>query len=154
MPELVFVYGTLKEGFPNHGRNNGRRLGGHYRTRLPFPLYVVRLANEDRAPWLVCKPGAGSRVIGQVFEVDSAGLVRMDAFEEVGLATGYVRGRIELEAVDGMKPPVHAHVYMKQQHQLADCLAREGPYEEYTHALAVGYRLALESAPSTPCDLS
>lgn len=147
MSQLVLVYGTLKEGFPNHGRNEGRRVGGHYRTRLPFPFFVVRLANEDRAPWLVCKPGEGRRVVGQVFEVDSAGLVDLDAFEEVGLATGYVRVPIELEAVDGTMPPVHAHAYMKQEHQLAECLAREGPYEEYTHALAVGYRLALDSTP-------
>ena len=142
MSELVFVYGTLKEGLPNHGRNTGRRMGGRYRTRLPFPFYVVRLANEDRAPWLICKPGEGRRVTGQVFEVDGANLEAMDTFEEVGLATGYVRVPIELEAVDEAKPLLlRAHVYMKQEHQLAECLACEGPFDEYTYALAVGYRL-------------
>lgn len=145
MPELVFVYGTLKEGFPNHGRNCGRRFGGHYRTRQSFPLYIVRLANEDRAPWLIHKPGEGHRVIGQVFELDSVGLVAMDTFEEVGLATGYVRVPIELEATDHAKSILRAHVYMKQEHQLAECLACEGPFDEYSHALAVGYRLELAS---------
>jgi len=143
MPELVFVYGTLKEGFPNHGRNAGRRIGGHFRTRQRFPFYVVRLANEDRAPWLIDKPGNGYRVTGQVFEVDSAGLQALDRFEEVGLPTGYVRVPIELEAVDDARPPLRAHVYMKQESQLVECLAREGPFDEYTQALARGYWLDL-----------
>lgn len=145
MSELVFVYGTLKEGFPNHGRNNGRRIGDLYRTRQPFPFYVVRLANEDRAPWLVFKPGEGHHVLGQVFEVDGADLAAMDRFEEVGLAAGYLRVPIELEAADEATTAVRAYAYMKQEHQLAECLACEGPYDEYTQSLAHGYWL--EPAP-------
>lgn len=140
-PALVFVYGTLKEGFPNHFRNKGRRVGASYRTRLPFPLYVVRLANEVRAPWLVNAPGQGLQVSGQVFEVDSETLLAMDAFEEMGLPSGYARIELELASVEDPKACVRAHAYMKHEHQLADCLAREGPYEEYTAELATGYAL-------------
>jgi gamma-glutamylaminecyclotransferase len=53
MSVLLFVYGTLKEGFPNHHLNVGRRLPGEFRTRKPFQLFVVQLPNEERAPWLV-----------------------------------------------------------------------------------------------------
>jgi gamma-glutamylaminecyclotransferase len=148
MPALLFVYGTLKEGFPNHALNTGRRVGGVYRTRLPFPFYVVRLANEDRAPWLVNSPGEGRRVAGQVFEVDSAALQAMDAFEEVGLASGYVRVEVELEVANAANTLLRAHAYMKQAHQLAACLAREGPFDEYTPELAIGYRL-VEAPPAT-----
>lgn len=142
MTTYIFVYGTLKEGFPNHFRNAGRRLAGHFRTRQRFPFYVVQLPNEDRAPWLLNLPGEGHHVVGQVFEVDAAELQAMDAFEEVHLPTGYVRAEVELEAVDG-DTRLHAHVYLKRPAELTDCLAIEGPFPEYTADLATGYRLDL-----------
>ena len=143
MPMPIFVYGTLKEGFPNFHLNPGQRISGVYRTRQPLPFYVVQLRDEDRAPWLMNKPGHGVQVTGQVFEVDAATLQAMDVFEEVGLPTGYVRVAVELEAVDEAGAVLHAHVYMKEEHQMVECLAIEGPFSEYTAELAVGYRLEM-----------
>ena len=143
MPSLIFVYGTLKEGFPNFHLNPGRRISGDYRTRQPLPFYVVQLPIEDRAPWLVNNPGQGFQVSGQVFEVDAATLEAIDAFEGVGLPTGYVRVELELEAVDREGVLLSAHVYMKEAHQLVECLTIEGPFAEYTEQLAAGYRLEL-----------
>ena len=40
MPPL-FVYGSLKEGFPNFHVNQGRRVPGEFRTVRPHPLYLV-----------------------------------------------------------------------------------------------------------------
>lgn len=145
MRSLVFVYGTLKEGFPNFHLNPGQRMPGTFRTRQPFPFYVVQLPLEDRAPWLVNSPGEGMPVEGQVFEVDAATLHAMDAFEEVGLPTGYVRVELELEAVDAVGDLVRAHAYMKETHQMGACLAMEGPFPAYTAELAVGYRIELPS---------
>lgn len=141
MQFFIFVYGTLKEGFPNFHFNPGRRIPGTYRTRQALPFYVVQLRDEDRAPWLVNQPGQGVQVSGQVFEVDAATLQSMDEFEEVGLPTGYVRVAVELEAVDDAGAVLQAHVYMKEEHQMVECLAVEGPFAEYTEQLAVGYRL-------------
>lgn len=141
MPSLVFVYGTLKEGFPNFHRNPGQRIPGTYRTRHPFPFYVVQLPIEGRAPWLMNSPGKGVQVTGQVFEVDAATLQAMDVFEEVGLPTGYVRVELQLEPLDPDGTVLHAHAYMKLEHQLVECMAIEGPYEEYTAEHAVGYWL-------------
>lgn len=141
MTSLIFVYGTLKEGFPNFHLNPGQRVPGTYRTRQALPFYVVQLRLEDRAPWLVNQPGQGVQVCGQVFEVDAATLQAMDAFEEVELPTGYVRVALELEAVDEPGTVLHAHVYMKEAHQMVECLAVEGPFSEYTEQLAMGYRL-------------
>lgn len=141
MPALVFVYGTLKQGFPNHPRNTGRRVPGDFRTLQPYPLYVVQLPNEDRAPWLMDSPGQGSPVTGQVFEVDDDQLPALDRFEEVGLPQGYVRVRIELESIAAPGQRIASHAYVKPHHQLAECLAIEGPFAEYTLELAVGYRL-------------
>ena len=143
MPSLIFVYGTLKEGFPNFAYNPGKRVPGTYRTRQPFPFYVVQLPVEDRAPWLMNNPGQGVPVLGQVFEVDDATLQAMDAFEEVGLPTGYARVELELEPAGHEGEVLLAHAYMKHEHQLVECLLIEGPFADYTAELAAGYRLAL-----------
>lgn len=143
MPALIFVYGTLKHGFPNHPRNTGRRVPGDFRTLLPFPLYVVQLTNEDRAPWLVHGPGQGSQVTGQVFEIDDDQLPALDRFEEVGLPQGYVRVEIELEPVGAPGQRIACLAYVKLENQLAECLAIGGPFAEYTLELAAGYRLEL-----------
>jgi gamma-glutamylaminecyclotransferase len=137
----LFVYGTLKEGFPNHHFNTGRRLPGVFRTRQAFPLLVVRLANEDRAPWLVNQPGHGFQVLGQVFEVAASALPAIDRLEELGQPTGYVRDEIELHNVDDPSTPVRAFAYLKPEHHLCQCLAQEGPFSDYTLQLAQGYWL-------------
>lgn len=163
---FIFVYGTLKEGFPNFHMNVGRRVPGMFRTRQPLPLYVVRLPFEDRAPWLLNSPGQGHQVVGQVFEVDSANLADMDVFEETHLPNGYVRvpmalealhardemgGVEEMEGSDGLQggesTVVHAHAYLKRPAELPDCLAAEGPFAEYTLALATGYWIENPSLP-------
>ena len=136
----VFVYGTLKTGFPNFGRNRGRRVEGLYRTTLAYPLYVVRLTDEERAPWLVDQPGQGHCVTGEVFDIDAAELPALDAFEEVGLPLGYVRAPLEVERTDG-DGVLTVQAYLKPPAQLPACLAVEGPFPEYTLALARGYRI-------------
>lgn len=118
---------------------------GGYRTQQAFPLYVVKLHNEDRAPWLVNNPGEGFQVYGEVFEVDAPTLQAMDVLEEVGQPSGYLRVEIALEAMNaprGNTPTTSAYAYLKQAHQMADSLAVEGPFEAYTLELAKGYWFA------------
>jgi gamma-glutamylaminecyclotransferase len=141
MTVRLFVYGTLKEGFPNHHFNTGTRLPGCYKTRLAYPLLVVRLLNEDRAPWLVDQPGQGHQVIGQVFEIAASSLPAIDALEEVGLATGYVREALELQDCAEPGHCMVAYAYLKPAQHLPQCLEWEGPFQEYTQALAEGYWL-------------
>ena len=62
----VFVYGTLKEGFPNFGTNTGTRIPGLFVTKERYPLYLV---GQRHSPWMINTPGKGTQVIGQVFEV-------------------------------------------------------------------------------------
>lgn len=142
----LFVYGTLKQGFPNHHHNRGQRLPGEFRTRLAHPMWVVRLPNEDRAPWLMDLPGQGHQVRGEVYEVAATELPAIDRLEEVGRPTGYVRVAIELEPADGDGPASSAssfwaQAYLKPASHLAQCLQREGPYADYTLSLAQGYWL-------------
>src|SRR5688572_24027904 len=55
----VFVYGTLKEGFPNFGANTGTRVPGVFVTKERYPLYLV---GERHSPWMINSPGEGKQV--------------------------------------------------------------------------------------------
>lgn len=91
MNSRVFVYGTLKEGFPNFSINAGVRLPCLYITQQRFPLYLV---GELHSCWLVNAPGEGMQVSGQVFTLDAAGLEKMHALERIHEPDGYERVQI------------------------------------------------------------
>ena len=74
MAHLIFVYGTLKEGFCNFHVNQGRRVDGDYVTVQAHALYIV---GPRRLPWLVPQPGQGGPVVGQLFEVDDITLAEL-----------------------------------------------------------------------------
>ena len=82
----VFVFGTLKEGFPNFKTNKGIRYRGDFQTKEKYPLYLV---GERYSPWLVLKAGVGHPVKGQVFEVTDDVLAEMDALERITVVDGY-----------------------------------------------------------------
>lgn len=84
----VFVYGTLKQGFPNFGLNKGVRCRGSFVTRDKYPLYLI---GERYSPWLVLNKGTGTNVKGQVFEISQAILTAMDRLERTDKPDGYRR---------------------------------------------------------------
>jgi len=132
---LLFVYGSLKEGFPNAHVNRGRRRPGDYRTARPHPMHLV----EGVLPCLFLAPGTGLRVKGQLFEVDDAALAAMDALERIGEPGGYQRVRIDV-VPDGADAPVtSAFVYVQDPALLERDGPHPGPLAEYTpdHARAL-----------------
>ena len=153
MAHLVFVYGTLKEGFPNFRVNRGTRLAGAFATLARLPLYLV---GERHVPWLVDDPGQGERVEGEVYAVDDGVLEQMDVLEGVASPEGYRRRRIAV--VPLVAPPaasapdaarvaladsgtaIDVHAYLKDTRQLADAGPRSGPFPAYTAAHAALYR--------------
>lgn len=86
---LIFVYGTLKRGFPNHHliedhiRSNDTVFLGSFRTIQPFPLVCGPLG----IPFLINKPGSGHRVRGELYSVSGWALSRLDELE--GLSRGH-----------------------------------------------------------------
>jgi gamma-glutamylaminecyclotransferase len=136
MEHLVFVFGTLKEGFPNFATNQGVRVAGSFRTCAAYPLYLV---GERYVPWLVNSPGTGMRVSGEIFRVDGAALAVMDKLEGVGEADGYRREVLEVEGGDS-PGLVLAFAYLKPPGQLVLSEVRAGPLEEYKHEHATLYR--------------
>jgi gamma-glutamylaminecyclotransferase len=143
MRELVFVFGTLKEGFPNFHKNAGRRLPGVFATAERLPLYLV---GERHSAWLVDRPGEGEFVHGEVFEVDADALATMDVLERVGEPDGYKRRRLRVVSV-GVSPPkaIEAFAYLKELGQLADATVRLGPLGEYTAEHAALYRARMNA---------
>ncbi len=130
----VFVFGTLKAGFPNHHHNDGRLLG-RFVTRERFPLY---LAGERCSPWLLDMPGTGERVAGEVYLVDDPALARMDRLERTHAPDGYRRREIMVEGTED--EVLEVQVYLKPPAQFDPALFRGGPYAEYTAEHAALYR--------------
>ena len=127
--DQLFVYGSLKEGFPNFHVNRGRRIAGHFVTAVPYPFYLV----DGGLPCLLNQPGLGLAVQGQVFEVDSAALAAMDRLERVGLPGGYRRVRVEvLQRHEPGASPIEAHAYVQQPDKLQGPGPLLGPLAEYT----------------------
>ena len=134
---LVFVFGTLKEGFPNFGTNKGRRLPGTFVTTKRYPFYLV---GARRVPWMVDSPGQGHHVSGQIFAVDEATLAAMDSLEGVTEPDGYRRLEIEVtsQSPEGASP-VTVFAYLKAPLQLAGAAIMSGQLSEYTLADAALY---------------
>ena len=135
---LIFVYGSLKEGFPNFHVNKGRRLQGDYKTAEAYPFYLL----NGQLPCMLPTAGIGQQVIGQVFEVTTSALAAMDALERVGQPGGYARIDIAVNPTDTMAdaPPIHAFVYVQDPGVLRESGPHLGPIAEYTHEHAKSLR--------------
>lgn len=138
MEHLVFVYGTLKEGFPNFHVNHGRRIGGDFVTTTPHRLLVI---GEAGLPWLLPQDGhAQARpVTGQLYAVDDAGLARMDVLEQIDEAGWYLRRRIAVQPAEG-GAALEAWVYFGDPARVALEPLRHGPLAVYTPEHARCYR--------------
>lgn len=113
MTHRVFVFGTLKRGFPNH-----EDLGlsacfvGEATTVEPYPLYV---AGRWYSPIVIDEPGRGHPVRGEVYAVDDKLLGRLDDLEYVGQPGGYRRIEIEVDR-RGMRE--RTFTYVKDRNDL------------------------------------
>lgn len=139
---LVFVYGTLKRGFPNHTRYMRQaHLLGTFRTRERYRLIL----NGNRySPCMVAGSGQGHHVMGEVYAVDQAGLDTMDHLERIDRADGYRRHRITVDCADNASiDSQQVFVYLKAPEWVED--PRSESLETYTPELGRLY----QSRPST-----
>lgn len=111
MKTLVFVYGTLKHGGSNHEWIAQQQFVAEARTQ---PLY--RLHDLGGYPGMV-RDENGVSIQGEVWEVDEAGLARLDVLEDTaggeyervvvrlegGWAEQKVEGYVYLRSVEGRR---------------------------------------------------
>jgi len=135
---LLFVYGSLKQGFANQQVNRGRRLPGAWRTRVPMALVLL---GGGRVPCLLLDVDAPAQVVGEVYEVDAEGLAAMDRLERLGEPDGYERVTLGCERFDCAPPqPLEVFAYGKRAAHVPAQEPRVGPLAEYTHEHARGFR--------------
>jgi gamma-glutamylaminecyclotransferase len=107
----LFVFGTLKRGFPLHDRAlAGSVCRGSYRTSEPFPMLV---AGDWFAPMMMNEPGIGRHVLGELYEIADSRLKSIDEMESVGIP-GHFRTLISVAPVCGGVACL-ANVYMKSR---------------------------------------
>lgn len=128
-PLLVFVFGTLKEGFPNFDKNQGKRIVGDFVTTEKYPLHLV---GDRNSPWMIDEKGEGLPINGQVFEVSQEALNTMDTLERVDKPDGYMRATIEVRNPETGKV-MDVYAYLKPK-ELWDekTMSKLGPFDEYT----------------------
>jgi gamma-glutamylaminecyclotransferase len=82
MAQKVFVFGTLKRGFPLHQQQlAGARSVGVYQTRERYPMLI---AGPWFAPMMFSEPGVGFRVDGELYGVDDSTIAVLDQLESSG----------------------------------------------------------------------
>jgi gamma-glutamylaminecyclotransferase len=126
---LLFVYGSLKQGFPNERVNTGRRVAGQYRTHEHYRMYLL---GEGEVPCIVAPPGTGHQVVGELYEVNAEDVARMDRLERIGEPTGYERVELVVERFDTQPTQLLlAGAYLKHEHAVPASVQRVGPLVEY-----------------------
>lgn len=121
----MFVYGTLKRGFPNHNLMREARFVGDVRSRVRYALIV---AGRWFSPTLVEEPGAGHCVRGELYVIDDDGLAALDELEGTHLPLGYDRIGIDVVGVEGGET-LTAWTYAKPRAQIGGIHSE--PLEEY-----------------------
>ncbi len=124
---MVFVFGTLKQGFPNFHLNHGQRLPGQFQTAQPYPLYLI---GDRHSPWLINDPGHGEIVTGEIYLVDDQELETMDQLERVEKKFGYRREIIQVKNIETSET-LTVFCYFKPEDQLKTKNIKLGPLAQY-----------------------
>ncbi|TDU64608.1 gamma-glutamylcyclotransferase (GGCT)/AIG2-like uncharacterized protein YtfP [Prosthecobacter fusiformis] len=87
---LIFVYGTLKRGGSNHGYMRGQQFIAEADTLPKYRLYDL-----GGYPGMVAAESDGLSISGEIWEVNTDGLGRLDALEDIE-GGEYARERIPM----------------------------------------------------------
>lgn len=101
LPTPVFVYGTLKRGYGNHGLLRGSNFLTEGLTIDQFGMYKVGF------PVLLQGHGSLGRVNGELFEVSARTLESLDRLE--GVPRMYTREKVKVMVKSGV---VEAMIYI------------------------------------------
>ena len=114
---FVFVYGTLKKGFPNSYCLDGVKFVGEAQTVDKYPLIV---ASRYNIPFLLGAKGVGNQIIGEVYDVTDCQLKILDTLE--GYPDFYNRIEIPIElAIDSKVISCSTYVLDRYKDSLLQC---------------------------------
>lgn len=134
----VFVFGTLKQGFPNFYLNQGKKLEDHFITQTTYLFYLV---GERHTPCIFEKQGEGSGIQGEVYQVTDKQLKVLDQLERVDEPDGYFREKITVINTKTHET-IEAYIYLKTEEQIDPTEIKIGPIDCYLeeHATLYKYR--------------
>lgn len=123
----LFIYGTLKRGYPNHDEYLAKeKYVGECRTVEKYPLII---ANKWFAPVMLHEPGKGKNIKGELYQVNGTTLSALDSLEHTHEARGYKRLLIEIQNIENNRI-VLAYSYFKKRQHVKDIVSEH--LTEYT----------------------
>lgn len=121
----IFVYGTLKRGFPNDRFMAGAHFIGIAQTVERYPLVVQ---GAHFTPAVMPEPGQGECVVGEVWDVDDEKLLVLDRLESTHLPDGYIRQEISVRIAHEPSPQ-SAWIYFKPRDRIR--VIHSDPHADY-----------------------
>jgi gamma-glutamylcyclotransferase (GGCT)/AIG2-like uncharacterized protein YtfP len=123
MTHRVFVYGTLKRGYPNNPLLEGSEFLGE---AITVPTYKMV---ETSFPVIMPDPN-GKPVAGEIYTVDDATLARLDQLEREGRSYDRVMIDATLPLSNGERLPTRAFIYVGREDRFGEMFARGPLYEQ------------------------
>uniref|UniRef100_A0A2M4CNS9 Gamma-glutamylcyclotransferase family protein n=1 Tax=Anopheles darlingi TaxID=43151 RepID=A0A2M4CNS9_ANODA len=135
----VFVYGTLKQGEPNHHwltdvANGTASFVGRGTTVARYPLVI---GSRYNIPFLLDVPGRGHQVRGEIYDIDDRMLARLDVLEDYPRLYERRPEAIQSEGKTGGTEVVSCWIYLLQRFPPA--LLEKPMLEEYRNSTALPY---------------
>ncbi len=135
----VFVFGTLKQGFPNFYLNKGIKLNGDFVTNKAYLFYLM---GERHSPCVIDNTNNEKNaepISGELYLVTKDQLTVLDTLERINEANGYTR---ELITVINSKTDerVEAFIYLKFPQQIESTNIKVGPINCYRQEHANLYK--------------
>lgn len=112
----IFVYGTLKRGFPNYSEQ--RLSAFYYGEGITVERYALVIADRYYVPVLLQDENITTKefVSGELYQVDPQTLKWLDKLEGIGQPKGYQR--VEIKVVMASGEIKTANTYMKYSKEL------------------------------------
>ena len=123
MTHRIFVYGTLKRGYPNNPLLEGSEFRGEAVTVPAYKMVATSF------PVIMPDP-SGKPVAGEIFTVDDATLARLDQLEREGRSYDRVMIDAALPLSNGKRLPTRVFIYVGREDRFGEMFARGPLYKQ------------------------
>ena len=131
MTHRVFVYGTLKRGYPNNPMLEGCEFLGEAVTVLTYKAVTVPAYKMVGTSFPVIMPDpSGKPVAGELYTVDDATLARLDQLEREGRSYDRVMIDATVPLSNGERLTTQTFIYVGREDRFGEIFARGPLYEQ------------------------